>query len=130
MTNLSSGRALAIIPAIVLSFLSAGGSSVFGFNQKPYRQTLKVSWWERETSAVGLRLIDREEERDFYLRERSTNRLWSLWRLLGRGEELRSGDYTWNVAEAAGARRLARFRFADHPWRLFRIEDPNSSPDR
>lgn len=117
-------------PAIVLSFLSAGGSSVFGFNQKPYRQTLKVSWWERETSAVGLRLIDREEERDFYLRERSTNRLWSLWRLLGRGEELRSGDYTWNVAEAAGARRLARFRFADHPWRLFRIEDPNSSPDR
>ena len=41
-----------------------------------------------------------------------------------------AGDYTWNVAEAAGARRLARFRFAEHPWRLFRVEEPNSSPDR
>jgi hypothetical protein len=114
-------------PAMVLSFLSAGGSSVFGFNQKPYKQVLSVRWWDRETSATGLRLIDREEEREFYLRNRVTNQLWSIWRLLLKGEELKKGEFTWNVAEEAGGLKLTRFRYEEHPWELFRIENPTKN---
>jgi hypothetical protein len=115
-------------PATVLSFLSAGSSSIFGFNQKPSKQVLKVSWWERETSATGLRLIDREEERDFYLRSRVSNQLWSLWRLLLKSEELRKGVFTWNVADEVGGIKLTRFNFEEHPWKLFRIEVSLKNP--
>jgi hypothetical protein len=68
-----------------MAYLSAGGSAVYAFNQRPEPQLLELRWWDQGTAIVSLTMTRPGDEED--VQERSieeSGSSFSFYRLLDR----------------------------------------------
>ncbi|HZS39319.1 MAG TPA: hypothetical protein VFF06_20950 [Polyangia bacterium] len=109
---------------VTMSFLRAGGASVFGFNQRPMSRTFAPAWWSSEGASMGVSFGDgafkAAPDRSIDVAESS----WSFYRLL---ERARSSDevVAWVIPDGF-RHRAVTLRFVVHgdpvalrPWTLF-----------
>jgi hypothetical protein len=109
-------------PAVILSFLTAGKNSVFGFNQKLLWQDLKIQWWLRPPAEVGLQAGNPDNMAKTFRTIREPESAWSVFRLLEKDIPAEANTWVWNLPgtnEAPGGN--IKFVFKSDPWELFNV---------
>jgi type VI secretion system protein ImpL len=113
---------------VTMSFLRAGGSTVFGFNQQPTARAFSPSWWGSDGASLGIMFGDPNSKETPDHADRSVDASaspWSLYRLLEKASFV--GDTAvWTLPGDGARRRTVPVRFvlrgdavALHPWTLF-----------
>ncbi|WP_428261501.1 type VI secretion protein IcmF/TssM N-terminal domain-containing protein [Haliangium sp.] len=110
-----------------VAFLNAGASSVYGFNQKPERQTLSLRWWEQGIASVGVRM--EAPDATGQVRHRAievSDSAWSFYTLLTRSDSLVRRRASWHVPVISGedGSLTVSFAFSSDPWALFEVQRP------
>lgn len=109
-----------------LSYLSAGKSSVFNFNQKPRWKSFEIKWWVQDTSKVGMEFKNPEEPEVDNVKYSIviSDVLWSFFRLLLRSRTLEKDAWTWVFPETASDYTTTKviYYIKDNPWKLFELE--------
>ncbi len=110
-------------PAIVTSHLQSGKSSVFGFNQKLYWQTLSIEWWSRPTASVGMQVGVPESNTKSYRAINEPESAWSFYRLLLRDRHAEQKIWVWDLTqgEPEYPAPLLKFQFREDPWEVFYV---------
>jgi type VI secretion system protein ImpL len=108
-------------PVVILSFVSAGKGSVFGFNQKPDWQKLEWEWWSGQAASAGVQLEDRESEDRFYRQVTVQDSLWSLLRVLRRAQVFETSVWTFTLGTGDFKSVKVKFEFREDPWDLFSV---------
>jgi type VI protein secretion system component VasK len=106
-------------PSVLSSYLQAGGSTVYGFNQRPDWTTLKLEWWKTDSAAVGVS-VNGSDGRS-YRAVSVSETPWSFWRLLARASGDGSHIYTWQVGGPDGRTVPVQFEIKDEPWTRFAL---------
>ncbi len=135
-------------PVVVLSYLHAGESPVFGFNQQPAWKKIRINWQKECDAAVGVEFAIQDHSKRLQETITVPKTTWSFYHLLKRAAdadslvddaepgaprtlswminspEMPSGG--WNPL--AGSNKKAesrpldvRFAMKDDPWELFRL---------
>jgi hypothetical protein len=103
---------------LLASYLQAGGTTVYGFNQRADWTTLKIEWWRPESVAVGLNIGGGDTGRSF--RAVTIPEVpWSFWRLLQRASTNGARVFTWQVAGPDGRPVPVQFELKEDPWTQF-----------
>ena len=109
-------------PAAILTFIGSGKAAVFGFNQRPTWQTLKVNWHTSEPAQVGLQLGTAEsgERANFALTV--PEGYWALHRLLRKQTgEVGGASFVIATDKPGLAEVRVRFSYQEDPFRLFAV---------
>ena len=108
--------------AAVLTFIGSGKAAVFGFNQRPTWETLKVNWHISEPAQVVLQLGTAESgERSSYALT-SPDGYWALHRLLRTQKaEVSGASFLIATDKPNLAEVKVRFSFEEDPFRLFDV---------
>ncbi len=111
-------------PAVVLSFLTSGTNSVFGFNQKPEWQKLTVEWAKRPAAQVGLQVGDPESGQKSSRAVSEPDSAWAFYHLLTRDPDHNQNLWNWSLSGGVAGEYpipYARFAFKVDPWELFNV---------
>jgi hypothetical protein len=110
--------------AVTRAYLSVGSAAVVGYNQMPSERSLPVPWWNQENAAVGVDLSTPDSPARQHASIGESSSVWSLWRLLLRGQFGADGRVTFRipveVSEARGSVEVS-FVFAESPFALFQL---------
>jgi type VI secretion system protein ImpL len=123
---------------VTMSFLRAGGASVFGFNQAPTARAFTPSWWGAEGASIGIMFGDpvlrNQPDRAPDQQVDSPASPWALYHLLEKAQ-LVGDTYVWTmprewtIRREGMKRRWVEIRFvmrgdpiALHPWTQFSRE--------
>lgn len=106
---------------MLTSYLQVGGSTVFGFNQRPDWISVPIEWWKAEAASVGAAYSTGSTAARVYRSLGVANTQWSFYRLLQRGRltDSSSGTWTWQVAAPDSGKATVRFEIEGDPWALF-----------
>jgi type VI secretion system protein ImpL len=114
---------------VTMSFLRAGGASVFGFNQQPTARTFAPTWWGQDGASIGIMFgdpthtgtPDRTPDRSID----TASSPWALYRLIERGKVV-DDTVVWTLPGDGFKRRTVPVRFVLRgnavtlrPWTLF-----------
>jgi type VI secretion system protein ImpL len=113
---------------VTMSFLRAGGSTVFGFNQQPTARAFNPTWWGSEGASLGIMFGDPTSHETPDHADRSVDASaspWALYHLIEKATFV--GDTAvWTLPGDGMKRRTVPVRFilrgdavALHPWTLF-----------
>jgi len=110
---------------VTMSFLRAGGATVFGFNQQPTARAFSPSWWGGDGASIGIMFGDPDLKGTPDRSVDSPSSPWSLYRLIEKASVV--GDTAvWTLPGDGARRRTVPVRFvlrgdavALHPWTLF-----------
>jgi type VI secretion system protein ImpL len=105
-------------PVALTSYLQAGGTTIYGFNQHADWTPVKIEWWHADSASVGVAIAG-EGGKSFHAIN-VTDAPWSFWRLLARG----SADeriFTWQVPGPDGRTLAVQFELKDDPWARFAL---------
>src|SRR5262249_13683077 len=120
---------------VTMSFLRAGGASVFGFNQAPTARAFAPTWWGAEGASIGIMFGDpvlrNQPDRAPDQQVDSPASPWALYHLLEKAQQV--GDTyvwtmprEWTIHREGPKHRWVEIRFvmrgdaiALHPWTLF-----------
>lgn len=84
-------------PIVVLSYFVVGDQSIRNLNQTPSWQTLKIDWWKKINSCVGVELMSKYSSSKSYKCVQKINLDWSFFELL-KEPHLEDGNvFTWNI---------------------------------
>jgi type VI secretion system protein ImpL len=114
---------------VTMSFLRAGGASVFGFNQQPTARAFLPSWWGGDGASIGIMFGDPDLKGTPDREIDAAASPWSLYRLIEKASVV--GDtVVWTLPGDGNRRRTVPVRFvlrgdaiALHPWTLFSARD-------
>lgn len=73
-------------PIVILTYLKAGNSSVFGFNQQPSWEKFNFNWIEESNAAVGVEFTNKGESATFQDAVTVPKSTWSFYHLLQKTE--------------------------------------------
>lgn len=110
--------------AVTRAYLSVGSAAAVGYNQMPSERPLPVLWWNQENAAVGIDLSTPDSPSRQHASIGESSAVWSLWRLLARGQPGAEGRLTFRIpVEVPGAQGSIEvsFVFADNPFALFQV---------
>jgi len=114
---------------VTMSFLRAGGASVFGFNQAPTARSFTPTWWGAEGASIGIMFGDpvfrNQPDRTPDRSIDTSASPWALYHLIERASQV--GDtVVWTLPGDGIKRRTVPIRFvvrgdaiALHPWTQF-----------
>lgn len=108
--------------AVTRAYLSVGSAAAVGYNQMPSERSLPVPWWNQENAAVGIDLSTPDSPARQHASLAETQAVWSLWRLLARGQPGEGGQLSFRIpVEVSGGKGdiEAGFVFAENPFALF-----------
>jgi type VI protein secretion system component VasK len=88
-------------PIAVLSYLNAGESSVFGFNQQPSWKKIKVSWQNQSKASVGVEFTTTDRSSKAKRAIEVPNSNWSFYRLLLKTEEYAAASKFYDSSKGA-----------------------------
>ena len=136
-------------PITVLSYLHAGESSVFGFNQQPSWKKFLFEWHDSSTASVGVEFTTRDASERLQNTITIVKSPWSFYRLLQRTEDfavmrtiskfaeetetastisnVRNNQLTWLIdcpqIKEKGEPSVVKIKFdiQNDPWALFKI---------
>ncbi|MEZ0227890.1 MAG: hypothetical protein ACAI25_04645 [Planctomycetota bacterium] len=110
-------------PAIVTSFIQVGASSVFGFNQKLYDQTLTIEWWTGPPASIGMQVGDPGSHTKSYRSINEPESAWSFYRLLLRDRHAEQNMWVWDLTqgEPEYPAPILKFQFKQDPWEIFSV---------
>lgn len=120
------------------AYLRSGNASVWAFNQRPERQTLKLAWWDQGTSSVTVEMTKPNTTDTEQHSLEAPDAVFSFYRLLCQGVQPEdppparpkdpcwraNGKLTWNV-RIDTRRKIERdvtFTLETDPWAPFRIQ--------
>jgi type VI secretion system protein ImpL len=107
---------------LVLSFLSCGRASAFGFNQKPEPVGFAWEWWTSPASNVGVQLGDPETDEKSDRAISIGDSMWSFLRLLKRGQLVERDTWSWSLARGGFEDPYrVKFTIRENPWDLFSV---------
>lgn len=75
-------------PIAILSYLHAGGSSIFGFNQQPSWKEFKFQWQTASSAAVVIEFATKDATTRFQNAVKISRTGWSFFRLLQKAEDI------------------------------------------
>jgi type VI secretion system protein ImpL len=115
---------------VTMSFLRAGGASVFGFNQKPIPKSFQPQWWSTEGASMGITFGDNEyhatPDRTLDVPEST----WSLYRLMEKARAI-DDKLVWVLPADGPKHKAVAIRFiirgdvaALRPWTVVGDERP------
>lgn len=106
-----------------LSFLKTAKTSVFGFNQTPAWQDVDFTWWDEDTSSVGIQLSKPSESKKRYQSIDVADSAWSFYRLLQQASVSERSVATWTVPGDPVGRttRQVKFSLRGSPWTPFQV---------
>ncbi len=108
---------------VVLSYLRSGENTVFGFNQQPVWNKLKLPWWEELDASVGaefMKKLDKPEKS--YAQVSVPRSFFSFYRLLQKADTSEPGKWMWAI-ESPGEvpwKRAITFTIKQDPWAFFK----------
>lgn len=103
-----------------LSYIIAGGESMYNFNQDPSWQTFSIDWWKPESSYIGMELLNKTRSTKYYRNLQGPSSLWSFFTLLQRGEKEDANIWKWNLPGKNDTDTpTVSFRFEKNPEELF-----------
>jgi type VI secretion system protein ImpL len=101
-----------------LSFLRAGTTTAYGFNQTPAWQPLSVIWFDDASASLGLERTEPGNGEKTTLTVEGDGDAWQFYRLLRKGQA-QAGATTWLVGAPI------TFEIAPEPWSL--VAPPGAS---
>ena len=107
-------QALPHEPIAVLSYLHAGGSSIFGFNQQPSWKEFTLQWHSGSSAAVGIEFTTPDASARFQNAVTVPKTAWSFYRLLQKAEDL-AKIHTFSTPASEAASGTSASRAGDAP---------------
>jgi len=106
---------------IILNYLISGNESLFNINQTPSHETLKVHWWNPDSSRVGIEEYDPLTKKTAYCEQKVENCLWSFHQLLNKAAQKDAHFWTWQLPTNSNAvQQQVAIHFENNPWDLFK----------
>ena len=118
----------------ILSYIHAGETSIFGFNQQPAWKKFEIQWNSKSSASVGVELSNKDASKKTQYSVSVPKSPWSFYRLLQKTENFSNSDsyesdnkpvmLTWpiSVCKTAENKTLnVKFAIKGDPWRFFKL---------
>lgn len=105
-------------PIIVLSYFILGDQPIRNLNQTPLSQPLKIEWWKKDNSSVGVELMGKYTNSKSYKCIQKLNSLWGFFELMKEPHLEEGNIFTWNIPGDGSENFVVSFSFDKNPRTL------------
>lgn len=106
-------------PVVLRSYLSVGEQLISNINQTPVWQNIKFEWWKDVSSAVGVELMNTNNNSKSYKNILRPASLWGVLGLLKDATAEKDNSMTWEISsEGTNKSYSISFAFQNNPWQL------------
>jgi len=106
-------------PIVVLSYFILGDQSIRNLNQTPVWQPLKIEWWKKINSSVGVELMSKYTNSKSYKCLQKINFDWSFFELLKEPHLEEEGNvFTWSIQGDGSENYSISFLFDKNPKKI------------
>lgn len=102
-------------PIVVLSYFVLGNQSIRNLNQIPTWQPLKIEWWKKNNSSVGVELMSKYTNSKSYKSLQKIDFDWSFFELLKEQNTQEGNIFTWNIKGDSSENYQVSFAFDKNP---------------
>ena len=103
---------------IVLAYLKSGPAAIFSFNQRPAWYNFEVEWWRPHVAVIGIQFDGPEAENKYFEEIFIPESLWSLFKILKKGQPLEKNVWAWEVPEGSNLAKKIRFTIEAGTWQI------------